>query len=101
MKRQLYSVGVVIICAGLLRAQTTVDVSAAELSVPFGTVSGKLVTVGEYLVFIDEDRPEASFALSRGEVQNLKVEQDTVSFQAARPVRDRSGERADVTAENT
>lgn len=77
----------------ILWAQETVQVSRAELSVPFGTVKGKIVTMGDRLVFVDDDRPEASFALNRADVESARVENGLLNVQLRRPIRDREGER--------
>ncbi len=80
--------------AGLLNAQNAVQVQKAELSIPFGTVPGKLVSVGDYLVFVDDEKPENSFAVSRTDVRNVTSEKDTITLATSKPVRDRSGERS-------
>jgi hypothetical protein len=66
----------------LLVAETTVQVRNADLSVPFGSVSGRIVTVGDYLVFIDEERPEMSFAAARTDIQNITAQDDTVVIES-------------------
>src|SRR6185295_1111359 len=60
---------------------------------PFGTVPGSLITIGDNLIFIDDDHPEASFTVARTDLQNLSVADGIVTVQIAKPVRDRSGER--------
>ena len=68
--------------SSLLVAETTVQVRNADLSVPFGSVSGRIVTVGDYLVFIDEERPEMSFAIARTHIQNITAQDDTVVIES-------------------
>lgn len=80
-------------CAGLL-AQTPVAVHRADLSIPFGTVSGKLVVVADQLVFVDNDRQEDSFAISRSEILELKTDNDVVMISTRRPVRARGEEKS-------
>jgi len=80
-----------------LLAQTKVEVKKAELSVPFGTVKGTAVLVGDYLVFIDEQQVQSSFAISRSEIQKITSEERGVSIETRQPIRDRSGERSQFT----
>ena len=77
-----------------LYAQTTAQVQKADLAIPFGTVSGKIVMAGDHLVFIDEERPDHSFVVARSEVEDLAIQDRTAGLQLRRPVQDRSGERS-------
>jgi hypothetical protein len=70
-----------------LPGQTPVHVRRADLSVPFGFASGRLITVGEYLVFLDDLKPQDSVAIARGEVRNLTSSGDTVIVETANPIR--------------
>ena len=79
--------------AGVVGAQNNLHVATGDLSIPFGSVPGKVITVGDYLIFIDQDHPESSFALSRNEVRGLTVDNRVAAIQTAKPVRDRSGDR--------
>lgn len=88
------SMALMLCVSGLLMAQTPVQVQKADLSIPFGIVSGKMVLVGDHLVFIDEDQPEASFAIARNEIQNMTAEGSMITVETRTPVRDRSGERS-------
>ena len=65
---------------------------AVEHSVPFGTVSGKLLLLGNYLVFFDEQQPNASFVVARGVVESLKADGPEITVQTREPIRNRSGE---------
>ncbi len=83
-----------ILLSGSLSAQDVrLEVHDARLSIPFGEVQGTIVKVGEYLVFIDEDQPNNSFALRRSEVRNITAQEARVTIDLNSPVRDRSGER--------
>lgn len=77
-------------------AQSTAQVQRADLAIPFGTVSGKIVMAGDHLVFIDEERPEHSFVVPRSEVENLSIHDRTAGLELRRPVQDRSGERSQL-----
>jgi hypothetical protein len=80
--------------ASLLIAQTIAQVQKADLAIPFGTVSGKIVMAGDHLVFIDEERPDQSFVVARNDVKDLIIQDTTASLELRRPVQDRSGERS-------
>lgn len=97
MRNNFLMIACATLCAGPLFAQPPVGVYAADLSVPFGVVSGNLITVGEYLVFVDKERPESSLAVSRGELKNLMSSGETLTVETATPVRDRTGERSKLT----
>jgi hypothetical protein len=83
--------------SSVLGAQTKVEVKKAELSVPFGTVNGTAVLVGDYLVFIDEQQVESSFAIARSEIAKITSEGRGVNIETRLPIRDRSGERSQFT----
>jgi hypothetical protein len=95
MKIRILFAAILLLCAGsVLLAQTPVQVQKVELSIPFGTVSGRLITVGDYLIFLDEDRPDASWAVTRNQIQNVAADSDMITVDTRQPVRDRSGERS-------
>jgi hypothetical protein len=93
-KAIVWSFAIWICSASLLIAQTTAQVQKADLAIPFGTVSGKIVMAGDHLVFIDEERPDQSFVVARSEVEDLTIQERTASLELRRPVQDRSGERS-------
>jgi hypothetical protein len=74
--------------------QPPVAVERAELSVHFGVVSGKVLTVANYLVFSDDEKPESSFAVALQDLSSLTAEKGTLTIETKKPVRDRSGERS-------
>lgn len=74
-------------------AQTPTLVRRAELAVPFGSITGRLVVVADYMVFVDEDRNEDSFTIARSDIKDFKVEGDSLRIETKRALRDRSGER--------
>lgn len=94
VKRAAILSALLALCLSLLVvAQTATVVRRAELAVPFGTAAGKLVLVGDYLTFVDEERPDTSFTITRSEVKNFKTEGDQLMIETQRAMRDRSGER--------
>lgn len=86
-----------LLAALLLPAQSDFQIQKAELSLPFGAVEGKLLTVGEYLVFVDDGQPDASFAVARRDVTNMSLREGVITLELAAPVRDRSGQRSQLS----
>jgi hypothetical protein len=64
---------------------------AAELSIPFGTVTGKLLLLGDYLVFLDEQQPETSIVIPKCIVDRLTADGAMIAIETKEPVRGRSG----------
>jgi len=93
-KAIVWSLAIWVWSASALIAQTPAQVQKAELAIPFGTVSGKIVMAGDHLVFIDEERPDQSFVVARTEVQDLTIQDRTAGLELRRSVHDRSGERS-------
>ncbi len=95
LRHAVFVVAAFALCASLLaQAQTPVVVQRADLSIPFGTVSGKLIIVSDQLVFVDNDRQEDSFTIARSEIQALKTENDVVMISTRRPIRARGEEKS-------
>lgn len=74
-------------------AQAPVKVQRAELSIPFGVVKGKLVAVGDTLVFVDEETQDASFSILKSTILNFSEQDGVITIDTNRPIKDRSGER--------
>lgn len=85
-----------VVCGGLF-AQPQLYTQKAELAVPFGVAAGRLVAVGQYLVFIDEEKPEASLAIAREDIRDFNLTGETLTVTTQKPVRDRSGERTQLS----
>jgi hypothetical protein len=85
-----------VVIAGLVAtaayAQTPVLTQKAELAVPFGVASGRLIEVGDFLVFLDDEKPDFSLAVSRSQLRSLIVSEQTLTVETVNPVRDRNGE---------
>ncbi len=95
MQSKLYFlVGLLLVSAGAGIAQpgATGSALAVEHSVPFGTVPGKLLLLGDYLVFVDEQQLSASFVVPKSAVETLNAEGSEVTVQTREPVRNRSGQ---------
>lgn len=65
---------------------------AVELAIPFGTVPGKLLLLGNHIVFLDEQQPETSVVIPKGVIDRLTAEGAAITIQMKEPVRGRSGE---------
>ncbi|RPJ87401.1 MAG: hypothetical protein EHM18_01330 [Acidobacteria bacterium] len=78
------------------RSGQEIQVREAEFSVPFGTTEGKVAVVGEFLIFIDDRRPEASFAISRGEIRNVRADNQTVTIETQTPMRVDTGQQTQL-----
>jgi hypothetical protein len=68
-----------------------------ELAIPFGVVSGTLVTAGEHLIFIDDQQPGDSFAINRPIITDIRVENGTLQVQMRQSVRHRGQELTRLT----
>jgi hypothetical protein len=66
----------------------------AELALPFGTASGKVVVSGDYLIFVTDTTVESSFVIPRDNVQNITSNGGVTTVAFRQPMRDQSGERA-------
>jgi hypothetical protein len=55
-------------------------------------VPGKLLLLGTYLVFLDEQQPETSVVISKGIIERLTAEGSAIAILTKEPVRGRSGE---------
>ncbi|MBI1762270.1 MAG: hypothetical protein HYR56_12630 [Acidobacteria bacterium] len=87
----------VVVCAlglcGVVAAQVPVKVQKAELSINFGVAKGRLVTAGEQLIFVDEEMPDASFAIDKGNIKGWNEQEGVITVDTNKNVKDRSGER--------
>lgn len=89
----VFSLLCVLVFSLVVGAQTPVKVQKAELSIPFGVVKGRLIAVGETLVFFDEETPDASFAIDKASIKSLTEQDGVITIDTSRPIKDRSGER--------
>lgn len=78
------------------QAVDRVTVFNAQLSGPSGTTNGKIVVTGDRIIFVDDERPEQSFAVGKGDVRKLTFQQGELSVDLGRPVTDRFGSRTNL-----
>ena len=72
-------------------AQANLVVYNAELSVPFGEANGKIIAVGEQIIFVDNDKPEGSFAIARSNLASINSNDQILTIETKQAVADRSG----------
>lgn len=63
-----------------------------EHAVPFGQIQGKLILYGDFLVFVDSERPADSFVAPKASIESLTADGATITVQLKDAVRNRSGE---------
>ncbi len=78
--------------AGPATAQPAQQAYPVELSMPFGTAGGKLVTAGQYLIFVNDPNVDKSFVIPRVNVQNVNVENGIMSVALNQPMPGEAGE---------
>ena len=84
-----YALGLLVL-GGTLWAQTEIRVYPASL-VAGSPVPGKLILLGDTLAFVDDERPEVSFAVTKSNIGALNNENDAVTLQLRQAIRDRAG----------
>ena len=89
---RLFAVAFFACAAPVLMAQSEVRVLSADLGAPFGAVAGKLVVQDSVMTFVDLEKPEASFAVDKTNVQSIARVNDSLVVQLKKAVRDRMGE---------
>lgn len=75
-------------------SQPAPKVYPAELALPFGTATGKIVPSGDYLIFVADPNIENSFVIPRDRVQNVTMDGGVMSVSLSRPIRVQSGEQS-------
>lgn len=86
----------VLAVSGGLFAADQLTVHKVQLNGPSGTVNGKVVGVGEYLVFVNDDSPDKSFLVPRGDIRSARNDSGTLTIEMTRPVADREGTRSNL-----
>jgi len=68
-----------------------------QLAAGFNTVSGRLITAGNTIVFLDDTQPQASFSATRSQIEQVSAGQgQSLIIQFKEPIRDREGEKMRV-----
>jgi hypothetical protein len=77
-------------------ADDQLTVHKVQLAGPSGTINGKVIGVADYLIFVDDDTPDKSFLIPRGQIRTARNTEQTVVVEMSRPVTDRFGTRSNV-----
>jgi hypothetical protein len=86
-----------LVFGGILGAQTETEIRVYRADLATGApISGKLVLLPGTLAFIDDNRPESSFAVARSAIRSVNNERETVTLQLNHAIRDRSGQATRV-----
>jgi hypothetical protein len=79
-----------------LVAADQLTVHKVTLSGTSGTINGKVIGVGDYLIFVDDDQPAKSFFIPRGEIRAADNNNGSIIVEMSRPVTDRFGSRSNL-----
>lgn len=90
---QNFGIAMLLSVASLLAQPNAVQIVPVEIAVPFGTVAGKLVLHDGYAVFLDEEKPESSFAVARADMTGFATEAGMLNALFNKNFRDRAGEK--------
>src|SRR6266568_844825 len=77
----------ILICVSLFTAGAAdrVIVHPAQLAGPYGSDTGKLVIVGNQMVFVDDVNPANSFVIPRTDIRGYNVSNGMVTFNMQQP----------------
>jgi hypothetical protein len=78
------------VCSDLVAADQ-LTVHKVTLASKSGTINGKVIGLGDYLIFVDDDQPTKSFFIPRGEIRSANSSNGAIVVEMARPVTDRFG----------
>lgn len=98
MTRHLTLFVTILIISGIpiAQAESATALQNVELSVPFGAAAGRILLTGDFLVFVDEDKPEGSFVVRKDAIDSFDSMNRIVTLGLKQNVRDRSGERTQL-----
>lgn len=73
-------------------AAASPNVIAVEHGVPFGVVPGKLLLLGNYMVFLDEQQLDKSLVIPKSAVESVNVDGAMITVTMAEGIKSRSGD---------
>lgn len=91
MKKLMFVFGT--LSSVLLAQPAAVQIIPVEMAVPFGTATGKLILHDGYAVFLDDEKPESSFAVSRAELTSVGAEAGMLNALFKKNFKDRAGDK--------
>jgi hypothetical protein len=74
------------LCVVTTQAQDSIVIVDAELSIPFGVAAGRVVAVADQFLFVDDTRPDQSFALRKSNIIRSSSDGDVLSIRTDSPV---------------
>ena len=84
MKTLLFS-SILLLFVGMAGAVERVTVHPAQITTSYGTEPGKLITVGDRMIFVDEVNPGNSFAIPRSEITSLNLGNGVMTINLTQP----------------
>ena len=85
----------------LMAQSAPVQIIPVQIAVPFGTAAGKLILHDGYAVFLDDEKPESSFAVSRADLTSVGAEAGMLSALFKKNFKDRAGEKNRLSLRST
>lgn len=68
------------------QGKVPLEITEAELAIPFGSIDGRWILVGDYLIFLGQDGQRNFFAVTKNQIQEAQVREQTVVILLLRPV---------------
>lgn len=62
-----------------------------ERAIPFGTTTGKLLLLGNHIVYVDDQKVDSSFAATKSELSGITSDGANITVQFRDPIQDGSG----------
>jgi hypothetical protein len=90
---QKFGIALLFSAVSLCAQPGAVQIVPVEIAVPFGTAAGKLILHDGYAVFLDDEKPESSFAVSRADMSGFATEAGMMNALFGKNFRDRAGEK--------
>ncbi len=90
---QKFGIALLFSVVSLLAQPGAVQIIPVEITVPFGTAPGKLILHDGYAVFLDDEKPESSFAVARMDMTGFATEAGMLNALFKKNFRDRAGEK--------
>lgn len=72
-------------------ASTTARAVPVERAIPFGATTGKLLLLGNHIVYVDDQKIDSSFAATKAELVNVTSDGANITVQFREPIQDASG----------
>ena len=90
---QNLTLGFLSLSLALMAQAPAVQIIPVQIAVPFGTAAGRLILHDGYAVFLDDQKPEASFAVSRTDLTSVGAEGGMLNALFKKNFKDRAGDK--------